>query len=199
MAAVTPQPIPASGDQVLAGILAAQADLDGAVAKAGMTGDPIHYLLAASSAGLGAFASSIQAIRHPLDSDTVEQAVVRLEQAAVRGADRRAAELARSRNRRTLLTYGGTFAISILAAAGGGFAWGQASANAAVHQTEQQLALAFRYGPGAAAAWANLMLSNDGGLALASCSGSAVKVIDGRRACSVPLWLDPPRLSTPPR
>ncbi len=197
MAAVTSQPTPAGDDQVLAGILAAQADLDGAVAKAGMTGDPIRYLLAASSAGLGAFASGIQAIRQPLDSDTVERAVERLEKAAVRGADQRAAELARSRNRRTLLTYGGTFAISILAAAGGSFAWGQASANTAVHQTEQQLALAFRNGPGAAAAWANLMRSNDAGLALAGCSGSAVKIIDGRRACSVPLWLDPPNPGAP--
>ncbi len=192
MVAVTPQPTPAGDDQVLAGILAAQADLDGAVAKAGMTGDPIRYLLAASSAGLGAFASGIQAIRQPLDSVTVEHAVERLEKAAVRGADVRAAELARAYNRRTLLTYGGAFAIGILVAAGGGFLWGVTLANASVHQTEQQLALAFRGGPSAAAAWANLMRSNDAGLMLAACTGSAVKVIEERRACSVPLWLDPP-------
>ncbi len=32
------------------------------------------------------------------------------------------------------------------------------------------------------------------GMALSGCSGSAVKIIDGRRACNVPLWLDPPDL-----
>ena len=199
MAAVTPQPIPTDDDQVLAGILAARADLDGAVAKAGLTGDPIRYLLAASSAGLGAFASGIQAIRQPLDAVTVEQAVERLEQAAVRGADRRAAELARSRNRRTLLTYGGAFAISILAAVGGGFLWGQASANAAVRQTDQQLALAYRDGPSAAATWANLMRSNDANLMLAACTGLAVKTLEGRKACNLPIWLDPPVPAVPSR
>lgn len=56
--------------------------------------------------------------------------------------------------------------------------------------------LAFRDGPGAAA-WANLMRSNDAGLMLATCTGLAVKTIEGRRACNVPLWLDPPSMVTP--
>ena len=199
MAAVTPQPTPSGDDQVLAGILAAQADLDGAVAKAGMTGDPIRYLLAASSAGLGAFASGIQAIRQPLDALTVEHAVERLELAAVRGADRRAAELAQSRNRRTLLTYGGALLAAVAVAGSLGFAWGQAVANATIHQTEQQLALAFRDGPGAAAAWANLMRSNDAGLMLAACTGLAVRTLEGRKACNMPVWLDPPSPAVPSR
>ena len=29
---------------------------------------------------------------------------------------------------------------------------------------------------------------------LASCTGMAVKVTEGRRACNVPMWLDPPNL-----
>ncbi len=75
----------------------------------------------------------------------------------------------------------------------------QASANAAVHETEQQLALAFRDGSGAAASWANLMRSNDAGLMLATCTGTAVKVIEGRRACNMPVWLDPPNPAVPSR
>lgn len=197
MAAVAPQPSPSGDDQVLAGILAARADLDGAVSKAAMTGDPIHYLLAACSAALGAFGSGIQAIQHPIDALEVERAVERLEQAAGRGADRRAAEMARAHNRRTLLLCGGIFTASVLAAIGGGFLWGRASANAAVQQTEQHLDLAFRNGPAVAATWANLMRSNDAGLALAGCTGQALKVMDGRRACNVPLWLDPPALAAP--
>ena len=31
----------------------------------------------------------------------------------------------------------------------------------------------------------------------ASCTGVAVKVIEGWRACNVPLWLDPPNLMVP--
>jgi hypothetical protein len=36
------------------------------------------------------------------------------------------------------------------------------------------------------------MVANDPVRALAGCAGSDVKVIAGRRACTVPLWLDPP-------
>lgn len=199
MAAVTPQPTPSGDDQVLAGILAAQADLDRAVTKAGLTGDPIRYLLAASSAGLGAFASGIQAIRQPLDSITVERAVERLEQAAVRGADRRAAELAQSRSYRAFAIYGGVLLAGVLVALGTGFSWGQASANAAVHQTEAQLALAFKDGTGAAAIWASLMRSNDANAMMGTCTGLAVKTLEGRRACNMPVWLDPPNQAVPSR
>jgi len=87
--------------------------------------------------------------------------------------------------------------VGVAAAAGGGFRSGQTTANAAVHQTEQQLAQAFQNGPAAAASWANLMRSNDAGLALANCTGPAVRVLDGRRACNVPLWLDPPTAAAP--
>ena len=127
----------------------------------------------------------------------VEKAVERLEQAAVRGADMRAAELARSRNLRTLLIYGAAFAVGILVAAGGGFMGGWTAANASVHQTEQQLALAFRDGPKAATAWANLMRWNSADLALAACTGALVKTVEGRRACNVPMWLDPPNMTVP--
>jgi len=75
----------------------------------------------------------------------------------------------------------------------------QASANTAVHQTEQHLALAFQDGPGAAAAWANLMRSNDANLMLAACTGLAVRTLEGRKACNMPVWLDPPNLVVPSR
>jgi hypothetical protein len=57
---------------------------------------------------------------------------------------------------------------------------------------------AFQRGPAAAAAWLGLMAANDPVQALAGCSGSEIKVISGRRACTVPLWLDPPKAGAPP-
>ncbi len=197
---------PGPVDTFTAKVQAAQADLQHGIDRAGLRDDPFRHPLQALSGVMGLFpvlvaqlTGVVEQARQPLDPAAVERTVERLEQAAVRGADRRAAELARSRNRRTLLTYGGAFAISILAAAGSGFVWGQASANAAVRQTDQQLALAYRDGPSAAAIWANLMRSNDANLMLAACTGPAVKTLEGRKACNLPMWLEPPIPAAPSR
>ena len=200
-------PLPSAapgGDPFVALVLQAQADLAQGVEKAGLGRDPYRFLMGALSHALSVFPAFMQRLdgaveqaRQPVDPAAVEQTVERLEKAAVRGADRRAAELALAHNRRTLLIYGGAFAVGILAAAGGGFAWGRSSSNASVRYNEQQLALAFQNGPAAAAKWTSLMRANDVELALAGCTGAGLKVIDGRRACNVPLWLDPPVPTTP--
>lgn len=185
-------------------VLEAQASLAQGVEKAGLGRDPYRFMMGALAQALGVLPAfmgrlegSLDHARQPVDSAAFEQAVKRLEQAAARGADLRSAALVRAHGRRTLLTYGLTFLIGVAAAAGGGYFWGQRTANAAVQQTEQHLTLAFQNGPAAAATWANLMRSNDADLALAGCTGSALKVMDGRRACNVPLWLDPPTLAAP--
>ena len=148
---------------------------------------------------MGKLDGAIDQARQPVDPVAVEQAVMRLEQAAVRGADRRAAELARSRSYRALGIYSGVFLAGVLVALGVGFVWGQTTANAAVHQTEAQLALPFRDGPSAAAIWTNLMRSNDANSMLAACTGLAVKTLEGRKACNMPVWLDPPSPAVPTR
>jgi len=193
-------------DTFTAKVQAAQADLQHGIDRAGLRDDPFRHPLQALSSVMGLFpvlvgqlTGAIDQARQPIDPVAVEQAVVRLEQAAVRGADRRAAELARSRSYRALGIYGGGSLAAVLLALGAGFVWGQASANAAVHQTEQHLALAFQDGPGAAAAWANLMRSNDANLMLAACTGLAVRTLEGRKACNMPVWLDPPVPAVPTR
>ena len=143
--------------------------------------------------------------RQPVDPTAAErsmaQVVEQMERAAARGVNQRVVELARAHNLRTLLIYGVAFVVAVLAATGGGFAWGQEAANAAVRETEQQLALAFRDGPGAAASWANLMKWNNVGNSMAACTGYAVKPQgpEGRRACYMPLWIDAPNLAVPAR
>ena len=193
-------------DTFAAKVREAQADLQHGIDRAGLRDDPFRHPLQALSGVMGLFpelvghlTGAVEQARQPIDPAAVERAVERLETAAVRGADQRAAELARSRNRRTLLVYGGAFAVGILVAGSLGFAWGQAAANATVYQTQQQLALAFRDGPGAAAVWATLMRSNDANVMLATCTGLAVKTIEGRKACNMPVWLDPPILAAPTR
>ena len=202
----TPPPAAAGDEAFAALVLEAQASLAHGVEKAGLGRDPYRFMMGALAQALGVLPAfmgkldgALDHARQPIDPVAVERAVERLEQAAVRGADRRAAELARSHSRSTLLTYGGTFVIGILAAGGLGFAWGQATANAAVHQTEAQLALAFKDGASAAAIWANLMRSNDANAMMGTCTGLALKTLEGRRACNMPVWLDPPIQAVPSR
>ena len=79
-----------------------------------------------------------------------------------------------------------------------GWSAGRANMQAA---SDGVLQVASQAGPDATAAWLTLMRSNDPALALAACQGTAGKVIDGRRACAVPLWLEPPpapRVGSPP-
>lgn len=84
----------------------------------------------------------------------------------------------------------------ILAAFAGGYWWGNSSAEAAIRETEAGLQAAFNDGPKAARDWLDLMTWNDPENALAQCSGNAISVQYGRRACMVPLWIE--KLPSPP-
>jgi len=56
---------------------------------------------------------------------------------------------------------------------------------------EAIVAAARRDGPIAAKLWARLMANNDPRTAMAACENSAI-LQGGQRACSLPVWLDPP-------
>ena len=132
--------------------------------------------------------TAVEEARQPLDP----AALVRLEKAAVTGADRRAADLAQSHDRRTLLLGGLAAVVGLAAAAGGGVLWGTATEAASVHETEQRLAAAFADGPNAAAAWVNLMEQNDVLKALGTCKGTRAFIDQsGRKACALPVFLEP--------
>lgn len=188
-------PVPADSEDAAEAIRRAQAELERAVAKAGLANDPLRYAFGGIAAALGAFGAGIAVVRRPLDPAAVE----RLERAAVKGADRRAAELARAHNLRTVLVavallVGSTGAVGVAC-----YRWGHADAAADIQATTEGLALALRDGPQAASDWLTLMRSNDIQKALAVCAGGrSVPEASGRRACSVPLWLEPAR-TAPPR
>lgn len=120
--------------------------------------------------------------------------LARLEAAAIKGSDRRAAALARAHNLRTLLLYGGSAVLLAAATLAAGYAWGHSAASASIQQTERRLALAFQDGPDAAAAWATLMELNDLPRAMALCTGPAVYADPaGRGICLLRVYTGPAR------
>jgi hypothetical protein len=181
-------------------VRAAQAELQFGIERAGLRDDPFRHPLQALSSMMGLFpdlvedlTAAIDRARQPLDP----AALVRLEQAAAKGADRRAAELARAHNRRTLLLAVVAMIGTFVVAGAGGFWWGHSAQTAAIASTEAGLSAAFRDGPAAASGWLNLMRANDGNLVRDACTASTVKTADGRRACAIGLWVDPPTNPTP--
>ena len=76
-----------------------------------------------------------------------------------------------------------------------GYAWGRTNALAGVQQTELELRAAFTFGPANANLWMTLMQWNPVVQPLKECSKPDRALIgtDGRKACSVPLWIEPPK------
>jgi len=182
-------------------VRAAQDDIAMGVDRAGWRDDPLRHPMAALSTTIGLFPpflERMEAVAEQMRRPVTDDELNRLQTAVIRGADRRAADLARAHNLRTLLLYGGAFVACVVLAAVGGFWWGQATAADSIQETEQRLALAFRDGADAAAGWARLMEQNDIGKAVAQCTGQRTYVdATGRKACAVPLWIEPPK-RTPP-
>ncbi|PZP41927.1 MAG: hypothetical protein DI601_19735 [Azospirillum brasilense] len=191
-------PSPAPVEDAGAAIRAAQADLERAVAKASLQNDPMRHAFAGLSAALGAFAAGIEAVRRPLDPAAQAELVCKASAAAADGARREAGRLALGINRRFAFGAGLGVALLVLGAAGGGYAWGRAEEAARTRDAAGALAAALRDGSASARAWLGLMENNDVQAALRRCEGRTVWTdATGRRACVVPLWLDPPSSVVP--
>jgi hypothetical protein len=194
-------PFEDAGDALERQVREAQAEMARGVERAGLLRDPYRHLMAAQSATLDVFPAVLRTLRaaleqarQPVDPASVEK----LARAAATGAEHNAAKLARTHALRTVLVAAGVMAGAVLVAGVGGYAWGYRRASNQLHAVEagvQQAAL--QRGPRGALAWLGLMNANDPTQALAGCSGDTVKVIGGRRACEVPLWLDPPKSGAP--
>lgn len=74
-----------------------------------------------------------------------------------------------------------------------GYRWGRASTEASIHETEGRLVAAFRYGVNGASSWVGLMSWNNIDYALRLCRErpDLAAIQHGRRACNVPLWIEP--------
>jgi hypothetical protein len=194
--------LPSSEDDFTRAVAEAQADVRAAADRAGLRQDPYGQVLDALSVALGLFPQLVRQLdgavergRQPLDDTALD----RLLRAAVSGADRRAAALARARTSRTAVL--ASIVLVLLGGAGliGGYWWGRADASSRYRTTDAGLAAAFRDGPGTAAKWLDLMRWNSLPEALKACDqGQAfTDQQSGRRACSLPLWLEPPKVRAP--
>ena len=215
-ALIPPSDVAVGPEDLSAAIRHAQAELERAVREGGLSRDPMRLPLGALAVTLGAieklflatvgqFRTTSEDLDHRLTvavqraiQPTDPGAMERLRIAAARGASQEVLALVRAHNRRTALAAGVVLTGSILFAGIVGFCWGRWSAESDIHETELTLSKAFRDGPEAASDWANLMTHNDLPTAMASCAGSRVVVQDGRRACAIPLWLDPAKERGPP-
>lgn len=172
----------------------ARAELERAVAKAGLTNDPIRYLLEATSSALGAFLVGIEAMRRPMDVE-LREALVATHADVLRREGKR---LLVSRIRRDAFLAGLAVTVLLLATGAGCYAWGRSAEVAHSREIEGAVAGLFRDGSASGQRWLDLMRSNDILAALQRCDGNNVrKDAAGRRACSVPLWLDPPKMLVP--
>ena len=205
-----PAPAAAEDDPFAVLVHDAQASLTESIEKAGLGRDPYRFPMGALAQALGvlpAFMGRLDGVldhaRQPVDPVALErsmaQIVERVGRATTHSVNQHMLQMVRAHNFRTLLIYGGAFVGAVVAGIGGGFAWGQASANAAVHETEAQLVQAFQAGPGAAANWANLMRWNDINASLARCTGNMVSASGGRKSCLTPLWIEPASQAVPAR
>jgi hypothetical protein len=82
---------------------------------------------------------------------------------------------------------------------GGGYWWGRDNTLASVHETEAGLKIAFEGSFSAAVHWLQLMQWNDINQALGQCTSTATFVQAGRKACNIPLWIEPPHPGPPPQ
>jgi hypothetical protein len=92
------------------------------------------------------------------------------------------------------------FAVAAACLAGGTW-WGRSRADAAFRETEADLHEAFIDGPDSAHAWRELMKWNDlrGSLLTCDAAFGRIHVQDGRKWCALPLWIEKPANSQPPR
>jgi hypothetical protein len=118
--------------------------------------------------------------RHPIAPD----ALARLEKAAVTGADRRAAELARAHSTRSMLIQVAMIVGALLIGTGIGYETASSQLTAAIAGLNRELASP------EAQQWLALIQDNDIVRANRSCGSQG-----GGTACSFELWTDPPRPS----
>jgi hypothetical protein len=213
MDGVAPPALALEPEELGEAISHAQHELERAVREGGLSKDPMRLPLGALAVTLGAmhklFAATVEQFHlsaRRLDQSAAEMArqpispdaVARLERAAATGAERRAVELARAHNLRTVLIAAGVLVGSTVAAGGLGYWRGHTSAVASIHETEDGLEAAFRTSPDAAAAWVNLMRLNDLPHALATCTGDRTFTDQlGSPSCLLPMRLEMPKPVVP--
>lgn len=178
-------------------IVRARGDLQRAASKAELENDPLRPVLEAMSASLGAMNEVLvhaDQVKQPIDAgdraDMVRQLVLACRADFVRQA---------SLQTRRLAWLSGLITTVLLAGAiGGGYLWGRNTEFSELREASGAIRAALSDGSASAKAWADAIRRNDIVSLLSRCEGRAVWTVNGRRACTVPLWLeDAPPLKEP--
>ena len=155
--------------------------------KAGITPEkPLHAVLVTTFETAFAAQESVKGGARGLTPEGERELIRRVTDAAAESTEREAERIVRRLDLGLAVKAAVVLACFALAGGAGGYWLGMRE----VQVTERRIAAAFTDGTGTAKRWAELMENNDLDAALSRCTGNQVTVIAGRRACSVPLWLD---------
>ena len=194
-------------------VTGAQAEIERAIQVSGLKQDPLVPLMRALSLSLGvqhrlheASSTHLRDVSDRLDrqvADAVTQAERELAAREAAVISKLAPQLARATEQavrarlwtikfRTIVASAGGTVLLGLATLGAGYSLGHAAGrDEGLRTTDAIVAAARRDGPDAAVLWARLMANNDPRPAMAACEKSLAQQ-GGRRACPLPVWLDPP-------
>ena len=168
----------------------ARAALERAVIKAGLTNDPVGYLLEATSGALGAFLVGIEAVRSPLDQELREALLLEVGKGTRAGAN----DAMRVEAARTHRIFNRDFAVRVGLGVAGAFLLGVALTYGVLRATQLG---PFDRDVQAAAAWHDIEQRNpDPRQNLGAAEVRTDKVSGRPYYAGVSLWLDP--LGPPP-
>jgi hypothetical protein len=180
---------------VEADIELALTELDRSVLEARIHDDPLRLPLSALASFLraqrGLYADSIVTMQRSIETARQPVRDDHLRRAVVQGISSHASGAVRTMGWRNVLLAASILVASIVAGAGGGYWFGY---RLGLTETAPLAGLA----PAEASAWSQLMHNNSAVNAIDVCeNGKVAKTPDGRRACALPMWLDPPARTVP--
>jgi hypothetical protein len=155
--------------------------------RAGITPDkPLHAVLVTMFETALTARESVQGGARGLTPEGERELIRRVTEAAAGSTEREVERIVHRFDLALAVKVATALACFALGGAAGGYWLGMKE----VQVTERRLAAAFANGTGTAKRWADLMENNDLNAALTLCTGNRITITSGRRACSVPLWLD---------
>ncbi len=168
----------------------ARAALERAVIKAGLTNDPVGYLLEATSGALGAFLVGIEAVRSPLDQELREALLLEVGKGTKTGAN----DAMRVEAARTHRVFNRDFAVRVGLSVAGAFLLGVTLTYGVLRATQLG---PFARDVQAAAAWHDIEQRNPDPRQMLGAAEVRTDKASGRRYyAGVSLWLD--ALGPPP-
>jgi hypothetical protein len=141
------------------------------------------------------FAQRIEAAAERANNPLTAHQIEQLASSLSSGAERKVADLITATNRRTITLAIAVGLVGIAAVAAASFFYGRHTGIADVQQAIDAMpTAAARYSAAGARQWLTLMQNNDIGAVLSHCRPD---IQDGRKACTMAFWVEPPKRVVP--